>query len=139
MTEDKPRVLNPWEELAQVQRPSIFMKDPYFRAKNPSNQIKKEEDLGYKQFGTFFFSQWRLFGQLVAQVLQLLLQAACRHGVLPWVIVRLTDLARGRKVLHAFRLIQARRLCLLWIKHEALIQLAFWRLFRAFRPCGGAD
>ena len=53
MTEDKPRVLNPWEELAQVQRPSIFMKDPYFRAKNPSNQIKKAEDLGYKQFGVF--------------------------------------------------------------------------------------
>ena len=46
-------VLNPWEELAQVNRPSIFLKDPYFRAKNPSNQIKKEGDLGYKQFGTF--------------------------------------------------------------------------------------
>jgi len=39
-------VLNPWEELAQVDRPSIFLKDPYFRVKNPSNQIKKEEDLG---------------------------------------------------------------------------------------------
>ena len=47
------KVLNPWEELAQVQRPSIFMSDPYFRAKNPSSQIKKEEDLGYKQFGVF--------------------------------------------------------------------------------------
>ena len=47
------KVLNPWEELAQVDRPSIFLKDPYFRAKNPSNQIKSEEDLGYKQFGTF--------------------------------------------------------------------------------------
>ncbi len=46
-------VLNPWEELAQVDRPSIFMADPYFRAKNPSNQIKNEEGLGYKQFGTF--------------------------------------------------------------------------------------
>jgi hypothetical protein len=46
-------VLNPWEELAQVDRPSIFMKDPYFRAKIPSNQIKNEEGLGYKQFGTF--------------------------------------------------------------------------------------
>jgi hypothetical protein len=45
--------LNPWEELAQVDRPSIFLKDPYFRAKNPSNQIKSKEDLGYKQFGTF--------------------------------------------------------------------------------------
>lgn len=54
MSDTQPkRVLNPWEELAQVQRPSIFMKDPYFRARNPSNQIKKEEDLGYKQFGTF--------------------------------------------------------------------------------------
>ena len=50
---DKPKVLNPWEELAQVARPSIFMQDQYFRAKNPSNQIKKEEDLGYKQFGIF--------------------------------------------------------------------------------------
>ena len=47
------KALNPWEELAQVDRPSIFMADPYFRAKNPSNQIKKEEDLGYKQFGSF--------------------------------------------------------------------------------------
>ena len=47
------KALNPWEELAQVKRPSIFMTDPYFRTKNPSNQIKKDEDLGYKQFGTF--------------------------------------------------------------------------------------
>jgi len=47
------KALNPWEELAQVNRPSIFMKDQYFRARNPSNQIKKEEDLGYKQFGTY--------------------------------------------------------------------------------------
>jgi hypothetical protein len=47
------KALNPWEELAQVQRPSIFLADPYFRAKNPSNQIKKPEDLGYKQFGVF--------------------------------------------------------------------------------------
>jgi hypothetical protein len=47
------KVLNPWEELAQVQRPSIFMADVYFRAKNPSNQLKNEEGLGYKQFGTF--------------------------------------------------------------------------------------
>ena len=52
-TYEKPKVLNPWEELAQVDRPSIFLKDQYFRAKNPSNQIKTEEDLGYKQFGTF--------------------------------------------------------------------------------------
>ena len=47
------KALNPWEELAQVDRPSIFLKDPYFRVKNPSNQIKTKEDLGYKQFGTF--------------------------------------------------------------------------------------
>ena len=45
------KILNPWEELAQVQRPSIFMSDPYFKARNPSSPIKKEEDLGYKQFG----------------------------------------------------------------------------------------
>lgn len=51
--EQVKKILNPWEELAQVKRPSIFMQDQYFRAKNPSNQIKKEEDLGYKQFGTF--------------------------------------------------------------------------------------
>ena len=50
---NKPKVLNPWEELAQVARPSIFMQDQYFRAKNPSNQIKTKEDLGYKQFGVF--------------------------------------------------------------------------------------
>ena len=45
--------LDPWEELATVDRPSIFLKDPYFRVKNPSNQIKSKEDLGYKQFGTY--------------------------------------------------------------------------------------
>ena len=47
------KALDPWEELAQVDRPSIFLSDPYFRAKNPSNQIKNEEDLGYKQFGIY--------------------------------------------------------------------------------------
>ena len=46
---NETKVLNPWEELAQVQRPSIFATDPYFRAKNPSSQLKSEEDLGYKQ------------------------------------------------------------------------------------------
>jgi hypothetical protein len=50
---DKPKTLNPWEELAQVDRPSIFATDQYFRARNPSNQLKSKEDLGYKQFGTF--------------------------------------------------------------------------------------
>ena len=44
------KVLNPWEELAQVQRPSIFMSDPYFRAKG---LIKSEDGLGYKQFGVY--------------------------------------------------------------------------------------
>ena len=47
------KTLNPWEELAQVDRPSIFATDQYFRARNPTNQIKSKEDLGYKQFGTF--------------------------------------------------------------------------------------
>jgi len=47
------KALNPWDELRLVDRPSIFLSDPYFRAKNPSNQIKNEGDLGYKQFGTF--------------------------------------------------------------------------------------
>jgi hypothetical protein len=47
------KVLNPWEELAQIDRPSIFATDQYFRARNPSNQLKSKEDLGYKQFGTF--------------------------------------------------------------------------------------
>lgn len=53
------KVLNPWEELAQVDRPSIFATDPYFRAKNPSSQIKSEQDLGYKQFGVFTRAQQR--------------------------------------------------------------------------------
>jgi hypothetical protein len=53
------KALNPWEELVQVDRPSIFLKDPYFRVKNPSNQIKTKEDLGYKQFGTFARAQER--------------------------------------------------------------------------------
>lgn len=47
------RALNPWEELAQVDRPSIFVNDPYFRAKTATGTIKSEEGLGYKQFGTF--------------------------------------------------------------------------------------
>jgi hypothetical protein len=48
-----PRALNPWEELAQVDRPSIFATDPHFRAKQSTGTIKSQEDLGYKQFGTF--------------------------------------------------------------------------------------
>ena len=47
------RVLNPWEELAQVDRPSIFLKDSHFRAKQSNGTVKNEEGLGYKQFGTF--------------------------------------------------------------------------------------
>ena len=48
-----PRALNPWEELAQVDRPSIFLKDPYFRAKVAKGTVTSEEGLGYKQFGTY--------------------------------------------------------------------------------------
>lgn len=47
-----PRALNPWEELAQVDRPSIFLKDVYFRAKG-AGTIASETGLGYKQFGTY--------------------------------------------------------------------------------------
>ena len=47
------KVLDPWEELAQVDRPSIFGKDPYFRAKQSAGILEKKEDLGYKQFGAF--------------------------------------------------------------------------------------
>jgi hypothetical protein len=49
----KTKALSPWEELAQVDRPSIFLKDAYFRAKQSTGTIKNEEGLGYKQFGTF--------------------------------------------------------------------------------------
>ena len=47
------KALNPWEELAQVQRPSIFLADPYFRAKVAKGTVVNEEGLGYKQFGVF--------------------------------------------------------------------------------------
>ena len=47
-----PRVLNPWDELRLVDRPSIFLKDVYFRAKG-SGTIASETGLGYKQFGTY--------------------------------------------------------------------------------------
>ena len=52
-------VLNPWDELAQVNRPSIFFADPYFRAKGLGT-IKSEEGLGYKQFGTFTRAKERI-------------------------------------------------------------------------------
>jgi len=44
--------LDPWEELAQVDRPSIFLRDPYFRVKN-SGTIESVKGLDYKQFGTY--------------------------------------------------------------------------------------
>ena len=47
------KALDPWEELAQVDRPSIFGRDPYFRAKQSAGILEKKEDLGYKQFGSF--------------------------------------------------------------------------------------
>ena len=53
MKPTKPKVLNPWEELAQVDRPSIFATDPYFRAKQSTGTIKNEDGLGYKQFGIY--------------------------------------------------------------------------------------
>lgn len=53
MTDTPNKVLNPWEELAQVDRPSIFLLDPYFRAKTAVGTVKSEEGLGYKQFGTY--------------------------------------------------------------------------------------
>jgi hypothetical protein len=51
--------LNPWEELAQVDRPSIFLQDAYFRAKGVG-PIKSEEGLGYKQFGTYTRAKERI-------------------------------------------------------------------------------
>ena len=53
------KALDPWEELAQVDRPSIFLKDPYFRAKGLGT-IKSEEGLGYKQFGTYTRAKERI-------------------------------------------------------------------------------
>jgi hypothetical protein len=47
-----PRVLDPWDELRLVDRPSIFLKDVYFRAKG-GGTIANEKGLGYKQFGTY--------------------------------------------------------------------------------------
>lgn len=55
-----PKVLNPWEELAQVDRPSIFLLDPYFRAKLAKGTVKDEEGLGYKQFGTYTRAKERI-------------------------------------------------------------------------------
>ena len=49
----RTEALNPWDELRLVDRPSIFLKDSYFRTKNNKGTIQSEEGLGYKQFGTF--------------------------------------------------------------------------------------
>jgi hypothetical protein len=49
----KIEALNPWKELTQVNRPSIFLNDQYFRARNNKGTIQNEEGLGYKQFGMF--------------------------------------------------------------------------------------
>ena len=46
------KALNAWEELAQIDRPSIFLRDVYFRAKG-GGTITSEDGLGYKQFGTY--------------------------------------------------------------------------------------
>lgn len=56
---ERPKALDPWEELAQVDRPSIFATDPYFRAKQSAGILEKPEDLGYKQFGVFTRAQKR--------------------------------------------------------------------------------
>ena len=47
-----PRVLNPWDELRLVDRPSIFLKDVRFRAKS-NGTIESVEAIEYKQFGTY--------------------------------------------------------------------------------------
>ena len=47
-----PRVLNPWDELRLVDRPSIFMRDVRFRAKS-NGTIESIEGIDYKLFGTY--------------------------------------------------------------------------------------
>ena len=47
------RALDPWEELRLIKRPSIFMADARFRARQPSGTISSEDGLGYKQFGVY--------------------------------------------------------------------------------------
>ena len=51
--------LNPWDELRLVDRPSIFLRDPHFRAKQSAGILEKKEDLGYKQFGLYTRAQKR--------------------------------------------------------------------------------
>jgi hypothetical protein len=51
--DNKPvRALDPWDELRLVNRPSIFLKDSYFRVKG-NGTLQNKEGLGYKQFGTY--------------------------------------------------------------------------------------
>ena len=45
--------LDPWDELRLIDRPSIFMQDVRFRARQPIGTIANEDGLGYKQFGTY--------------------------------------------------------------------------------------
>ena len=47
-----PRVLNPWDELRLVDRPSIFLRDVRFRAKS-NGTIESIEGIDYKLFGTY--------------------------------------------------------------------------------------
>jgi hypothetical protein len=47
-----PRVLNPWDELRLVDRPSIFLRDVRFRTKS-NGTIESVEGIDYKQFGTY--------------------------------------------------------------------------------------
>ena len=49
----RTEALKPWDELRLVDRPSIFLLDPYFRARNSKGTIQSEEGLGYKLFGTY--------------------------------------------------------------------------------------
>jgi len=53
----KEHVLNPWEELAQVDRPSVFALDPYFRAKKSSGILDSKNALDFKPYGTITYSQ----------------------------------------------------------------------------------
>ena len=52
--------LDPWEELTQVDRPSIFLLDQYFRVKVAKGTVTNEEGLGYKQFGTYTRAKERI-------------------------------------------------------------------------------
>jgi hypothetical protein len=54
------KALNPWEELTQIDRPSIFLLDQYFRAKVAKGTVTNEEGLGYKQFGTYTRAKERI-------------------------------------------------------------------------------